>query len=342
MTEQPPQTTYDAGQMPTSSTHRMPKATIFEVARRAGVSTGTVSRALNNRAGVNKETRERVLQIVAEMGYVPDLGARQLARGRRSVIGITRFSQTSLRNPYYTLLIDAIQEALVDAGYAVRILEDEAHPGNVAGVIVPGVRQDDSRPFDLRNQGVPVVVVGQMPEGFSWVEVDNTHGMRDVVEHLIAQGHTRIAHMTGTPIGQTAQMRIDVHRETLERAGLTLPDDLILDGNFTELGGYRAMQRAIQTGLNFTAIACASDEMALGAMQAAEDHGLRIPEDLSVTGFDDISFEGHVPLTTVRQPIREIGHSAAHLMLEMLEGKSPRGELLPATFVVRESSGPAK
>jgi LacI family transcriptional regulator len=333
----------------------MTRPTIFEVARLAGVSTGTVSRALNNRAGVNIQTRAKVLEVIDQIGYVPDIGARQLARRSRTVIGITRFTNNSLRNPYYTLLVDLIQEALVDGGYVVRILESN-DPGGCAGVIMPGVHLSDSRPEELRRLKIPFVVISDAEsiEHDAWVEVDNRYGMRQVIQHLIGLGHRRIAHLTGGPIdqtvpanletfGQTAQVRLQTYRTVLEESGLQVDPSLILDGQFSELGAYRAVQRALEAGLDFTALACASDEMALGAMQALEDRGLRIPEDISVTGFDDLPLEPvRSRLTTVHQPLRLLGHTAAAIMLELLEGKPARGQLLPVHFVARSSSGPVR
>ena len=331
------------------------KPTIFEVARVAGVSTGTVSRALNNRVGVNVDTRARVLEVIEQLGYVPDIGARQLARRSRTVIGIARFTNNSLRNPYYTLLVDLIQEALVDAGYVVRILEND-DPGHCAGVIVPGVHLSDSRPEELRRRKIPFVVISDAEniEHDAWVEVDNRFGMRQVMQHLIGLGHKRIAHLTGGPIdqtaqmqletfGQTAQVRLETYRRVLEESGLEYDPTLILDGQFSELGGYRAVTQSLEAGLEFTALACASDEMALGAMQALEDRSLRIPQDISVTGFDDLPLEPvRSRLTTVHQPLRLLGHTAATIMLELLEGKPARGQLLPVRLVVRSSSGPVR
>ncbi len=321
----------------------MSKLTIHDIAKRAGVSTGTVSRALNGRFGVSETTRERVLKVVNDLSYVPDPGARQLAKGSRTVIGITRFSETSLRNPYYTLLLDLIQEALVGAGYAVRILtnfNDIARLG-VAGVIVPGVYLADARLEELQTHNMKFVVIGQMPPEYTWVEIDNRSGMRQVIKHLLELGHTRIAHMTGAPIGQTAQLRLDTHFETMQAANLELPEELILDGQFTQLGAYRAMQHALNQKLEFSAISCASDEMAIGVLAALEDAGLNVPNDISVTGFDDLPLDDdmkHIPLTTAHQPMRQLGHTAAQLMLEFLEGAEPRGVLLPVHLVTRAST----
>jgi LacI family transcriptional regulator len=320
----------------------MSKLTIHDIAKHAGVSTGTVSRALNGRFGVSAATRDRVLGVVSELGYVPDPDARQLAKGSRTVIGITRFSETSLRNAYYTLLLDLIQEALVGAGYAVRILDtkDVARPG-VAGMIVPGVYLADPRFEELRSHQRPFVVIGEMPPEYTWVEVDNRNGMRQAVTHLLGLGHTRIVHMTGSPIGQTAQLRLETYQNVMTEATLETSDDMILDGRFTQLGAYRAMQRALAQKLEFTAVACASDEMAFGVLAALEDAGLNVPKDISVTGFDDLPLDDdheHLPLTTVHQPMRLIGHTAAQLMLEMLEGAAPRGVLLPTNLVTRAST----
>jgi LacI family transcriptional regulator len=320
----------------------MSKLTIHDIAKHAGVSTGTVSRALNGRFGVSAATRDRVLRVVNELGYVPDPGARQLAKGARTVIGITRFSETSLRNAYYTMLLDLIQEALVGAGYAVRILDtkDVARPG-VAGMIVPGVYLADPRFEELRAHQRPFVVIGEMPPEYTWVEVDNRNGMRQAIEHLLGLGHTRIVHMTGSPIGQTAQLRLETYQNVMRDANLETSDNMILDGRFTQLGAYRAMQRALAQKLEFTAVACASDEMAFGVLAALEDAGLNVPNDISVTGFDDLPLDDnleHLPLTTIHQPMRLIGHTAAQLMLELLEGAAPRGVLLPTHLVTRAST----
>jgi LacI family transcriptional regulator len=327
----------------------MTKLTIHDIARAAGVSTGTVSRALNDRSGVNQQTKAHILEVVERLGYVPDVGARQLARGSRTVIGITRYSDTSLRNPYYTLLVDAVQEYLVGSGYSVHILGSDAelHGSRFAGVIVPGVRLEDTRLAHLRltQSRTPFVAinVGQPQQSdIASVELDNRSGMLAVVLHLIARGHTRIAHMTGTPIGRDAQQRLDAYREALMKAGLSY--ELVLDGGFTELGAYRAMQRLLRDPSSqtepFTALTCASDEMALGVLQALEDAGQHAPQDLAVTGFDDLPLESFqaAQLTTVHQPLRDIGHGAAQLLLEQLEGLSPRTVTFTPHLIVRQTA----
>ncbi len=318
------------------------KLTIHDIAKAAGVSTGTVSRALNGRSGVNEQTKRRILELVRELDYVPDVGARQLARGATSAIGITRYADTSLRNPYYRLLVDAIQAALLNHGYGVHILGSDAElgDGTFAGVIVAGVRLPDTRLEYLRLSQTPFVAIsaGAGFEGHASVELDNRAGMLAVLEHLVRRGHTRIAHMTGHPIGRDAQARLEAYREGLQAAGLSF--ECVLDGSFTELGAYRAMQRALLGGVEFTALTCASDEMALGALQALEDGGLRVPEDMAVTGFDDLPLEtfSQAQLTTVHQPLLEIGRAAAQLLLEQLSGGSPRSVMFTPRLIVRRTA----
>ena len=319
------------------------KLTIHDIAKAAGVSTGTVSRALNGRSGVNPQTKQRILELVRDLGYVPDVGARQLARGATSVIGITRYADTSLRNPYYTLLVDAIQAALLGHGYGVHILGSDAEleAGQFAGVIVAGVRLADTRLEHLRLSGQTPFVAISAGAGYSdvaSVELDNRAGMLSVLAHLVRRGHTNIAHMTGQPIGRDAQARLEAYREGLSMAGLEF--ECVLDGGFTELGAYRAMQRALRDGVAFTALTCASDEMALGALQALADGGRRVPEEMAVTGFDDLPLEtfSAAQLTTVHQPLPEIGRAAARLLLEQLEGEKPRSVTFTPRLIVRRTA----
>lgn len=326
----------------------MAKITINEIAQLAGVSIGTVSRALNGRSGVSPETRASVLEIVKQTGFVPDVGARRLARGTQQLIGVAPFSDNTPRSPYYAFLLDAIQESLYQRGFVARVLDpnDTAATRECAGFIVPGIHFDDPRIPSLRRRGIPAVVVGHAEdEHVSWVDIDNVGGMQTAVEHLLKLGHRRIAHMTGSPIGQTTEYRLEAYQAALATAGLVFDQNLVLDGGFTDLGGYRAVHQFLH-GLNelpFTAIAAASDEMAAGAILALQDLGLRVPRDVSVTGFDDLPFARHLTpsLTTVRQPIREVGHHAAALLLDQLEGLTPRSVIVPTELVARASSGPA-
>jgi LacI family transcriptional regulator len=319
------------------------KVTIQEVARVAGVSKGTVSRVLNGRDGVNGETRAQVLGVVERLGYVPDPGARKLARGNTHIIGIAPFAGDLLTAPYYSVLLAGLQERFAGEGYTARILE----PGqtglpdeNADGLVVLGVRLGDPRFAILDKRAIPYVVVGETNASGSWVDIDNHHSMLEVVEHLIQLGHRQIVHLTGASNGQASHQRYRAYLAALERHQISYDPALILDGHFSELGGYRALRRALDGGLKFSAIASSSDEMASGALAALEDSGLRVPWDVSVTGFDDLPMASRTSpaLTTVRQPIREVGHAAAELLLERLAGKPARQIQLPSQLVLRASS----
>jgi LacI family transcriptional regulator len=323
----------------------MSKITITEIAQLAGVSTGTVSRVLNGRPGVKTATRDVVLRVVGEHNFVPDAGARRLARGRRQLVGVAPFSDLSWFSPYYSLLIDAIQDELLNSGFSARILNPLGTDNSLrdcAGFIVPGVHLDDSRLRGLESRNIPLVIINEVPTAHSWVDIDNNGGICQAMQHLERLGHRHIAHLTGSPIGKTTQLRLDAYRQYLHHTIRDLPS-LVLDGRFSALEAYRAVRQAFHHKLSFTAILAASDEMALGAIRALEDSGLHVPLDVSVVGFDDLPFVAHnnPALTTIRQPIRDVGATAAQLLLERLDGLDRRSVVLPTELVVRASTATA-
>lgn len=322
----------------------MSRITIHEIARLAGVSIGTVSRALNNRPGISRETRDNILDLVHRMGYVPDAGARRLAQGRQQLIGVAPFSEITVRSPYHSYLLDAIQETVYRKGYVARVLEpqiDEPAFRDFAGFILPGLLLDDVRLPNLLKSKLPTVVINRV-NGAAWLDIDNAGGMRQVVQHLVQLGHREIIHLTGSPISQTAQERLLAYQQTMHQAGLATTSSAILDGAFTDLGAYRAVRQAYEKGQRFSAIVSASDDMAVGAILALRDLGLQIPRDVSVTGFDDLPLARYAdpPLTTVRQPIHEVGQTCAEILLTLIEGRKPKSVVFPTELVVRGSSGP--
>lgn len=316
----------------------MAKVTIQEVARNAGVSKGTISRVLNSRDGVNPETRALVLGVMERMGYVPDPQARQLARRGRHVIGLALDADERRGSTYYGILRDALEERFSSEGYSTQIQRENQIATDLDGVILLGVHLDDPRPLELTRLKVPFAMVGRSLERQSWVDVDNHGGLAAAVKHLLNLGHKNIAFLGGAHTGQASIQRLEGYRSTIQNAGLELKKNLLWDGDFTELGGYRAVRRALQAGLEFSAIAAASDEMAIGAIAALEDAGQRVPWDVSVTGFDDLPIAAKLKLTTVRQPIFEVGTRAAELLLERMSGKSPTSDLISTTLLVRQST----
>ncbi len=316
----------------------MAKVTIQEVARNAGVSKGTISRVLNGRDGVNPETRILVLEVVERLGYVPDPGARQLARRGRHVIGLALDSDERRGSTYYGVLRDALEERLSNEGYSTQIQRSNETLTDLDGVILLGVHLDDPRPGQLEAQGIPFTIVGRSLDRQAWVDVDNHGGLRAAVQHLINLGHQHIVYLGGAHTGQASVQRLEGYRAAMQSSNLEIKRTLIWDGDFTELGGYRAVRRALAEGLEFTAIAAASDEMAIGAIAALEDAGQRVPWDVSVTGFDDLPIAARVNLTTVRQSIHDVGIRAAELLLERMSGKPASSALIPTSLIVRQST----
>ncbi|NJK45359.1 MAG: LacI family transcriptional regulator [Pleurocapsa sp. SU_196_0] len=320
----------------------MSKITIQRVALEAGVSKGTVSRVLNARSGVNEETRVLVQSVVDRLGYVPDPGARQLARRGRHVIGLMLDDDLRRGGTYYGILRDALEDRFSSEGYHTQVFDSDSQDWLETppdGIILLGVHLDDPRPSLLEKQRVPFVMIGRSLLNKAWVDVDNQGGLHDAVRHLVALGHRRIAHITGAHTGQASVQRLAGYTAGLEAAHLEVDDALIWDGRFHRARRVtRAVRRALKSGVPFTAIAAASDEMAFGAIGALEDAGMRVPWDVSVTGFDDLPIATRIGLTTARQPIQSIGKCAAELLLERMAGKAARHQLIQTNLVVRTSS----
>ncbi len=318
------------------------KMTIAEIARLAGVSTGTVSRALNGRSRVAEETRANVMRIVQQTGFVPDHGAQRLARGTTQMIGVAS-AEGALRRPYYSYLLDSIQETFVARGYVVRVIDPTEDPATdeCLAFIVPGMHVDDSRPRILLEKNIPTVVVGQPFTDCGAVEVVQQTGILEAMKHLTHLGHRKIMHMGGPPSGEEPLVRLQAYRAGLEAANLPYDPELVTDGNFSDLDAYRATRRLLERGVEFTAVFASSDEMALGTIKALEDVGMRVPHDVSVVGYDDLPFSRQVTpsLSTVRQPIRDIGHAAAKILLEFLGGTPLHTVQIQTQLIVRGSSG---
>lgn len=308
------------------------KVTISDIARLAGVSKATVSRVLNQKPDVDPATRERVERIMGEYGFVPNLAASGLAGGRPRLLGVLVPSvtwplmpeimrgigevveQTAYEVVLYTMSPNVDRSSVID-----QILAAKLTAGLLA--IFPG--QSSEHLMTLHEQGVPVVLIDdQNPvPNAPWVGTDNRAGAREAVQHLIARGHTRIGHIRGIASHQVSYDRHEGYREALEAAGLPVDPELVTQGDFTPPSGRVCGGRLLSLPHPPTAIFAANDEMAYGVYAAAEEGGRRIPDDLSVVGFDDISSSAHIrpALTTVRQPFYEMGQQATRLLLSLVE-----------------------
>jgi LacI family transcriptional regulator len=333
---------------------------IREVARISGVSVATVSRALNDRPDVSSATRERVLQVARDLGYNPNQQARTLVRRRSDTVGLiwdTSYVRAGRRHPFLQDLAVAVKTALSTAGYHLMVLSPEADGADDAfvrasrqhsldGVAVMGVDERHPAVRALVEAGQPCVGLDIALDGerAGHVSSDNEGGARQAVRHLHGLGHRRIAVVTGPLDLMPAVERLDGFRSEAAALGLSVPDELVVEGDFFLGSGRRAMQRLIALEQPPTAVFVCGDEMAIGALHALDDAGRRAPNDVSVVGFDDLESAAQVRpgLTTVRQDAMALGAAAVQLLVDLMGSEHPQHgrRQVPTELVVRASSGP--
>lgn len=327
---------------------------IGHVAALAGVSATTVSHALNGRRPVSEATRRRVLDAIEELGYRPNVVARGLRAGRSLTIGLVI---PDITNPFYPVLARGLQDVLGPAGYdeivtntnGERDLERDALDkmisrqvdGLAFAVLDPHV--DDLRP--VVEAGIPVVRLGgrQPLPGVDLVHSDDEGSAAEATRYLVRGGYRRIAFVRGPAAEGRAAERVAGYRAALAGAGVAVEPDLVAYTQFSRAGGAEAVARLLELPEPPDAVLCANDVMAIGAVDAARERGLRVPDDLAVMGFDDIEAASLVtpPLTTMANPAREIGAACARLLLERISGTitGPATEVvIPARLIRRHSA----
>ncbi|HEX8229690.1 MAG TPA: LacI family DNA-binding transcriptional regulator [Chloroflexia bacterium] len=330
--------------------------TLEEIAKQAGVSRSTVSRVMNDHPSVDQDTRARVRSVAERLNYQPNVAARSLAVGRTNVIGLVIPMGVSalFTDPYFPLLIQGITSAcnanehsvmlwLAEPEYERRTIRQVLQGGLIDGVILASALMDDPMLEALQRRGLPFIMVGRLPSDnqISYVDVDNVNSAREMVSYLLRLGHRRVATIAGPTNMIAGSDRLEGYRLALRNRGLTPDPALIVEADFTEEGGYVAMQRLLPQAPN--AVFVASDAMAIGAMRALREAGLRVPDDIAIAGFDDIPMAARTEptLTTVRQPIQRMGSLAAETLIDMISHPhpQPRRIILPTELVIRESSG---
>lgn len=326
--------------------------TIFDVADEAGVSYSTVSRVINNKGNVNPDKRERVLRAMAQLGYVGNASARSLAGGSAHVIGLL---VDNLNTSYMGEIIRGIDDALEANNYDLmlytthrRKTKESAYVTKLtrnfaSGLLLILPRNAKAYLETLHQRRFPHVLVDY--QGYNQpvpsIITTNWKGAYDATTYLIELGHRRIGFITGTIEFGCAQDRLAAYQAALKDHGLPVDPELIGEGDFLQPQGYQCAQELLSLAEPPTAIFASNDVMAFGAMEAARERGLRIPDDLSIVGFDDIPQAAHVhpTLSTVRQPLEEMGHSAATLLLKYIA--NPLAEIerveLPTELVIRQS-----
>lgn len=308
-----------------------PKPTIVDIAREAGVSKGTVSRVLNGHRTVAARTREQVNAVIQRLGYAPDPAARHLSWRSGHTLGLSLDRDDPALHPYQVLFRRALEQHTAPQG--VQVLELRADLSGLArlpsAVLVMHARGGDPRLAQLRERSVPTVLVGHQP-GVFWVAPDDLGGARAAAEHLLAAGHRRLAYV-GRGESQVQQDREAGFAACAAAAGAQVT---ALACDFTALGGYRAVRASWERGERYSALFAQSDECAMGAITALRDLGLRVPEDVSVVGFDGLpEVTGDVRLTSVAQDIPRIVSTALTLMQEAIAGAPARGEFIPVELV---------
>lgn len=323
--------------------------TIKDIAELAKVSKSTVSRVLNDKSVVNQQTRKTVLDAMEKLGYEANVFARGLASGRSMTVGVVT---QKIGSPYYDSIMQGVIRGFAGTGYSPIFVDGQWEQNTelkvirtllgrqVDGMLLLGGDIPEKELGELMEQ-LPIIVVGKdIPQ---WPDrclfIDNVIAAREATRYLIEQGHRRIALIRGIAHHQDAIRRYEGYVEALTESGIELDPGLVIDGDFTAQSGIMAITSLMMQGKSFSAVFCANDMVAYGARLALHRHGIRVPEDVSIVGFDDQGESAFVtpPLTSVRQPAVEMGHAAALGIVNLMLGKPCKFPVFRAELQRRES-----
>jgi LacI family transcriptional regulator len=327
--------------------------TIREVAEKAGVSPTTVSHVVNHTRYVSDEVRNRVELAMSELNYRPNALARSLRRGETLTFGLVLPDSA---NPFFAEIGRAIESSAFEYGYSVilcntendidkeRLYTEVLENKQVDGLIFVASGEDREAISEIANKGLPLVVVDRDMGSLELdtVTTDNFQGGLIATQHLLSLGHRLIGCITGPSNITPSADRVTGYRLALQQAGLLVDESLLVRGDFHPASGYQGALHLLQRHPRPTAIFACNDMMAIGAIRAASQLGLRVPGDVSIIGFDEIELGSYTnpPLTSVSQPKQEIGQLTVNLLLDRIQDPSipPRREVLPARLVIREST----
>lgn len=329
-----------------------------DIAKKAGVSRSTVSRVVNNQLNVSDKVRQRVLKVIQETGYSPNAAARTLVSQRSNTIGLVlpHSVSTFFTDPFYPHLIKGISLAcnhydftlaLFVAGsieYQEKILPRLSSPGFLDGIIIQsGHHADQSIILDLVKTKIPVLVAGRplYEDRSCFIDIDNVAASEKAVRHLIQIGYKHIGTITGHLTSTVGIDRLAGYKKALESSSLKLNPALIIESDFTDAGGYAAMQKILP--FKPDAIFAASDMMAIGAIRAIMDAGLEVPKDVAVVGFDDLPIPAvnEFQLTTIHQPVVQFGFKAVETLIELIESETTiiKKVLMDTELIIRKTCG---
>ncbi|HBZ80884.1 MULTISPECIES: LacI family DNA-binding transcriptional regulator [Brevibacillus] len=328
--------------------------TIKDIAKRANVSTATVSRVINNKSeGISPQTREYIQSIIKELNYQPNALARGLITRKTSTIGLIL---PDITNPFFPDLVRGIEDAANKAGYSVFLgnSDDNAKKEKkyvqlmtekkVDGIIFSSTAKYSKDLYDeLIAADIPVVLIdrGESGDAYSGVYMKNEEGAYMATKHLLEQNHTRIGCISGPPSVQNSQDRVEGYKRALAEAGISVQESWIVSGGYRIDGGYEVAKKMLADG-EVTAIFACNDLMAIGVYEAAQELGKSIPRDVSVVGFDDIRLISTLmpKLTTIRQPAYQMGKEAAKILIQSIKKKGIKQKVVywEPELMIRQST----
>lgn len=329
-----------------------PKVTIGDIAKRVGVSKTTVSRVLNNKPYVDAETKQKILDLIEETGFTPQVSAINLAGGRTNIIGLL---VPSLSSPYSLTVIQGVAEKIAEENYELMLYTTGLSGANqkkflqkiskkmVDGLVVLLPRGSTDMENQLLSGDMPIVLIDHrgIDTHLPSVSVTNEKGGYDATEYLISLGHECIGFISGIMDFGCSRDRLEGYKVALRSHGIPFCAEYVKPGDFTESSGYASTLELLDMEQRPTAIFCTNDDMAFGAMRAVESKGLKIPLDISIVGFDDIARASltYPPLTTVKQPLFTMGRKAAELVESLIDGDAVERSniVLNTELVVRGS-----
>lgn len=334
------------------------KINIYDVAKKAGLSTVTVSRVINNAPNVREYNRQKVLDAMRELGYTPSAAARTLAKGETGIIGLIA---PAMDDPFFNSVIKSINNSLLNEGYFLAIslyddiISDESggiyigknylfQDGRVDGIIILSPINENEYIDELKKKGLPFILVDnqELHDDIFSIIVDNFKGGYDITKYLIDLGHTKIGFIGGNNIYLSAKERRRGFISALNDNNLE--PFIIEEGEFTIISGYEIMSRWIKEDKIPTAVFASDDKIALGAINACHTHNIKVPQDISICGYDNlmIAAELNPHLTTVQQPVEQMGKEAAEIILQLIQGHSLKAKTikLPPKLILRDSTQP--
>ncbi len=332
------------------------KMQMADIARLAGVSTATVSRALNGSPLINEETRQRIQELAKSLSYTINQGAQNLRRGGNRTIGVVipynATNRQSISDPFFLAMLGSLADALTERQYDLLLSRvDSEHLDNIAalydsgrvgGIIMIGQWGHHDQLNELARRRLPFVAWGaQLPQQlYCSVGSDNFNGGKMATEHLLGTGRKRLAFM-GDRLLPEPEKRYAGYEEALRKFGVSADQTVYIPSSFEPLDGQRALREHLdQQGLNFDAIVAASDLLAISAIGVLRERGYEVPKDVCVVGYDDVEPAAHSfpPVTTVRQPLDLAGVQLVDCLVRVMAGEQPESQTLPTTLVVREST----